>query len=71
MKEFLIIMQIIVSLSLIGIILIQSRGSGLGTAFGGSGAVYRSKRGIEKVFVYLTIFLGFLFFLISAIQIIV
>ncbi|TAK04083.1 preprotein translocase subunit SecG [Patescibacteria group bacterium] len=29
-------------------ILLQSRGSGLSSAFGGEGNVYRTKRGIEK-----------------------
>lgn len=61
----------LISLSLIGLILLQSKGAGLGSVFGGSGGVYRSKRGIEKLFVYITIFLAFLFFLISILQILI
>ncbi|OGD83038.1 preprotein translocase subunit SecG [Candidatus Curtissbacteria bacterium RIFCSPLOWO2_01_FULL_39_62] len=71
MKEFLLVIQIIVSVTLIGIILTQSRGGGLGSAFGGSGQIYRSKRGIEKLFVYLTISLAALFFVLSVIQLLI
>lgn len=71
MKEALLILQIIISVTLIGIILTQSRGGGLGTAFGGSAQIYRSKRGIEKLFVYLTVILAFLFFGISIVQLLI
>ena len=71
MKEALLILQIIVSASLIIIILLQASGSGIGTAFGGSEGVYRSKRGVEKLFVYLTVFLATVFFVLSAIQVII
>lgn len=71
MKEILLILQIIISSSLIIVILLQSRGGGLSTAFGGSGQIYRSKRGIEKLFVYITIFLIALFFLTSILQLLI
>lgn len=71
MKTFLLILQLVVSISLITLILLQSKGSGLGSVFGGSGGVYRSKRGIEKLFVYLTVIFAFLFFLISVLQILI
>jgi len=71
MKEALLIVQIIICVSLIGIILTQSRGGGLGTAFGGSSQIYRSKRGIEKLFVYLTVILTLLFFIVSIVQLLI
>lgn len=71
MKNILLVAQIVISISLIILILMQARGGGLGTAFGGSASIYRSKRGIEKLFVYITIFLAALFFLISIIQLII
>lgn len=71
MKTILLIVQIIVSLSLITLILLQAKGSGLGTAFGGEAGFYRSKRGVEKLFVYLTVVLATIFMLLSAIQIII
>lgn len=71
MKNILLILQIVISVSIVTIILLQAKGTGLGTAFGGSGAIYRSKRGIEKLFVYLTITLAILFFVISIIQVLI
>lgn len=58
MKNTLIIAQIVVSCLLIICILLQSRGTGLGAAFGGEGNVYRTKRGVEKVLFRVTIALA-------------
>ena len=65
MKNILYIFQIIVSLLLIAVIMLQQKGSGLGAAFGGDSAVYRTKRGAEKFLFRATIVLAALF-LISA-----
>jgi len=56
------ISQIIVSLLLIVVILLQNRGAGLGSAFGGTGGVYLTKRGLEKKLFTATIILAVLFF---------
>jgi preprotein translocase subunit SecG len=61
--KWLTIGQIVVSLLVIIIILLQNRGAGMSGLFGGSGDIYRTKRGIEKVLfqatiVLLVIFLG-------------
>ena len=53
--------QIIVAILLIGAILIQQKGVGLGSAFGGEGGVYRTRRGFEKVIFISTIILGVVF----------
>ena len=58
----LAIIQIIISVILVITILLQSRGTGLGAAFGGESNVYRTKRGIEKILLVLTIVFGVLFF---------
>ncbi len=71
MKTFLLIFQIIISTLLIIIILVQAKGSGISTVFGGQGGFYRSKRGVEKLFVAFTIILAFLFLVLSIIQVIV
>ena len=71
MKIALLILQIIVSSSLIRLILMQASGSCIGTVFGGSESGYRSKRGVEKLFVYLTVFLAAVFFILSVIQVII
>ena len=64
------IFQIIVAILLITVILLQSRGSGLSGIFGGSGNIYRTKRGIEKNLFIATIILAILFFLASLVNII-
>lgn len=56
----LYIAQIIVSILLIICILLQAQEGGLSPAFGGGGEMYRSKRNVEKLLLYVTIFLGFL-----------
>jgi len=59
------ILQIIVGILLITTILLQMQGSGLSTAFGGGGEFYRSRRSVEKILVWVTVFLGFLFAVLS------
>ena len=54
--------QIGLSVVLIFLILIQSKGAGLGGVFGGEGNVYRSKRGAEKIIFVATIVVVILFF---------
>lgn len=71
MKQVVSIVQIIISIFLIGAVIIQSRGTGLGSLFGGGGETYRSKRGVEKILFYATIILATLFFLSSIANILV
>ena len=59
--NILLIIQLIVAVLLIGAIMLQSRGTGLGAAFGGEGNVYRTKRGLEKSLFRATIALATLF----------
>jgi protein translocase SecG subunit len=61
MKNILNIVQIVISILLIVAILLQQKGSGLGAAFGGDSAIYRTKRGAEKFIFRLTIVLSVLF----------
>lgn len=63
--SYFIIVQIVVAVLLIISILLQSSGSGLGGVFGGAGAVYSTKRGIEKILFYSTIVLSILFFALA------
>lgn len=63
MRQFLLPgIQILLSVLLIGAILLQQRGSGLGSAFGGDSNVFRTKRGVEKILFYATIGIAVLFF---------
>jgi len=61
MTKLLTITQLISAVLLIITILMQQRGAGLGGIFGGSGDVYRSKRGIEKTLHIATIILAAIF----------
>lgn len=70
-QTILSIALILLSILLSATILIQQRGSGLGSAFGGENAVYRTKRGLEKGLFYFTIALSCLFFATALLSVLV
>lgn len=57
-EKILEISQVIVSILLVALILLQARGVGLGSTFGGEGNFYFTKRGAEKTIFILTIILS-------------
>ena len=61
MPTHLIVAQILVAIALIATILFQLHGGGLGGIFGQSGSVYRTRRGIERTLLRLTIVLAVIF----------
>jgi len=63
------ILQIIITILLVGAILLQQRGGGLSPVFGGEG-VYRTRRGIEKAIFRATIVLAVLFLVMALLNII-
>ena len=65
------IVQIIVAATLITLILLQTKGTGLGGIFGGDSSVYKSRRGVEKTLFNATIGLSVLFFLVAIANVIV
>lgn len=72
MKEYLSIAQIVVSGLLILFILLQQRGTALGSAFGGGGGeFYATRRGIQKKIFWATIILGFLFLTLALLNLVV
>lgn len=71
MKTTLTIVQIVLSILMIVSILLQSRGSGMSSTFGGGGEFYRSRRGIEKILLRFTVVLVILFFASSIANILV
>ena len=62
MKQILSIAQVLLSVILIGLILLQQRGTGLSQVFGGSTGGYHTKRGLEKIIFIGTIVSALLFF---------
>lgn len=73
MSGYLYIIQIILSIALIVVILVQSKGAGgLGGLFGGgdSGGVYKTRRGVERTLFQVTVGLGIAFLIFSALNVI-
>jgi len=68
MKDLVLVINIIVSILIIFFILIQGRGAGLGSAWGGGGEFYQTRRGLEKFTLRLTVILIFLFFIVSLVN---
>ncbi len=61
------VIQIILCVAVIIFILLQARGAGLGSAFGGSstGSVFKTRRGVDRLIFNTTIVFVVLFCLIS------
>jgi preprotein translocase subunit SecG len=66
----LYIAQILVSLALSAVLLLQAKGSGFGAGLGGSTSMFRTRRGIEKTLFQLTIVLASLFVVMSLISVV-
>jgi len=62
------IAQIVVSVALVAVILLQVKGGGLGGIFGQADTVFRTRRGIERWLFQLTIILVVIFIAISIIS---
>lgn len=64
------IVQIVLSAAVIFFILLQARGAGLGSAFGGSsaGTVFKTRRGVERLIFNMTIVFVILFALVSVLS---
>jgi len=63
--------QMLISIILIVVLLLQTRGTDMGAAFGGgsSGSTFRTRRGLEKTLFQLTIVLAVIFVAISALSV--
>ena len=72
MSTYLNLALVLVSFALIVLVLLQSKGAGLGGLgggdFGGSG--YHVRRGVERLVFNITIVLSFLFFLLALLNVI-
>jgi preprotein translocase subunit SecG len=70
MLKFISISEIIIAITLTISILIQNRGAGLSSAFGGDFGGYHSKRGFEKFLVFFSSFLAIIFVILAVISLI-
>jgi preprotein translocase subunit SecG len=64
-KETLRIAELILAVSLITLILMQSRGTSLGSVFGQEGSVFHTRRGAERVLFNVTIGVALAFLIVS------
>ena len=71
MKLALQIITMLLSVGVIVLILAQGKGAGLGSAWGGGGELFQTRRGIQKVTLYATIAGIVLFFIVSLISLFV
>jgi len=65
---FLNITQIVLSVALIMVIMLQVRGGGLGGIFGQQDTVYRTRRGLERTLFQLTILLVVVFIVVAIVS---
>jgi len=68
--DIISIIQSIVAILLITAIMLQQKGTALGSAFGGgdSGGSYSTKRGLEKKLYWATVILGIIFIVLSVLN---
>jgi len=68
MKNFLLIFNIVLSVLIIIFILVQGKGAGLGSAWGGGGEMFQTRRGMEKIILWLTMIFIIIFFAVSMVN---
>ncbi len=71
MKSTLLIVNIIFSVVIVVLILVQGKGAGLGSAWGGGGEMYSTRRGVEKVILWLTSIAIAVFLIVSLVNLFV
>jgi preprotein translocase subunit SecG len=71
LETYLSIAEIVVGVTLVVIIILQTRGGGLGSMFGAPDtAIYKTRRGLERTLFYATIGLAVLFLVVTMINVI-
>ncbi len=71
MNNFFLIAEIVFGIALVILVILQSKGTGLGSTFGGDMGFYGTKRGAEKMLFILTIIVGALFLLTALVGVII
>jgi preprotein translocase subunit SecG len=70
LAKYLNVVQIILSVALITLVILQSKGGSLNRMFGGEGGVYKTRRGLEKTLFNVTVALIVAFFVFSLLSVI-
>lgn len=68
MDVFLKVTQIILSITIVMVILLQVKGGGLGGIFGQADTVFRTRRGLERTLFQLTIVLVVIFIILAIVS---
>ncbi|MBM2810903.1 MAG: preprotein translocase, SecG subunit [Chloroflexi bacterium] len=68
---YLNIAQILISVVLIGLVLLQTRGMGLAAGYSADSSIFRTRRGFERTLFHLTIGVGVVFLLLSIVSVVV
>ena len=68
MGTYISVAQIIISVVLIAVLLLQVRGGGLGGIFGQPDSTFRTRRGVERTLLRATIGLVLLFIILSIVS---
>ncbi len=71
MLTFFLIAEIVLGIALVILVIMQSKGTGLGSTFGGDMGFYGTKRGAEKMLFVLTIIVATLFLLSALVGVII
>ena len=63
--DFLQVAQIVIAVAVSSSILLQARGTGLSSTFGGESTAYRSRRGLERTLFRMTVVLIVFYVIVS------
>jgi preprotein translocase subunit SecG len=65
LATYVMLVQILISIALIALVLMQTRGEGFSATFSADSSIFRTRRGVEKTLFQLTIGVGVLFVIVS------
>ena len=71
MRTYLVIAEIVLAATLILVILMQTKGGGMGGIFGQPATVFHTRRGVEKTLFQLTIALAALFIVVAVLMLLI
>jgi preprotein translocase subunit SecG len=69
LSTYITIVQIIISVALILLVLVQSRGEGFSATFSSDSSIFRTRRGVELTLFRLTIVVGIFWVMMSIVSV--
>ena len=69
LAPYMEVIQIVLSVALIAVVLLQGRGSGFSATFSSDTSIYRTRRGVERTLFQFTIGLAIVFVLVSLVSV--